>query len=239
MTKPGEGYAGSCDEISIVFRSTADREDFYTDLGLHDYDYGPLKHNIDALISNVMKLNCYTFAGPNTSPRIISVGTSLGGGLAQLAALSNDSYPPKPRIEKVFAFNTSNNIGIGLVEKRIREENRKGLEIDRIRYYGEFISSVASWGKGAKEYVKEKYPRVAAVGGTIFRAGHYISKAGHYLYSFYDGSDSTSFTTDNSSCDPVIRNVSLNTGTGDAYHNHFLAPLVVGLINANKNYQEL
>jgi hypothetical protein len=237
MTPAGQGYLGACDEISIVFRSTADRQDILTDLGLHDYDYSPLKENIRALIKNITKLNCYTFADPHNPPPIVSVGTSLGGGLAQLAALSNDPYPPNPRIEKVFAFNTSNDIHIGLVAKKTREENRKGLEIDRVRYYGEFISATTNLGKGAKEYVKEEHPLLAKAAGYLHKAGHYVYEGGRSVYSYFYSSDSSSFP-DDSLCDPIIRNVALNYGTGNAYYNHFIAPLVVGLITANRDYKE-
>jgi pimeloyl-ACP methyl ester carboxylesterase len=65
-------------------------------------------------------------------------GHSLGGGLAQLAALANK--PSGPRIRKVFAFDPWPVTGAHLVEKELLKANSQGLTIDRIYQEGEVLS---------------------------------------------------------------------------------------------------
>lgn len=126
----------SCSEVSIGFRgTTSNRGDWISDarfvpgIGLrYDTSYAWLRRNIDAIMTQIRGLDCYTHA--KSPPIIVSVGHSLGGGLAQFAALAND--PTQPRIEKVFAFDSSPETGGDLVEERILRDNATGLEIDRI-----------------------------------------------------------------------------------------------------------
>ena len=70
-----------------------------------------------------------------SDPRIVSVGHSLGGGLAQQAA-----YADK-RIRKVYAFNPSIVTGFRASGEAARK-NAEGLEIDRIYQRGEILAFV-------------------------------------------------------------------------------------------------
>jgi hypothetical protein len=139
---------GSCSEVSIVFGSTKGvrqggirdwvsngREApwvgpairFAEKHGIYNTDYTLLKRNIDTIIGDIIGLHCYN----RTGSTIVSVGASLGGGLAQFAAYANANDPARPRIEKVFAFNSSPEKAVDLVKEEYKK-NRKGLEIDGI-----------------------------------------------------------------------------------------------------------
>jgi pimeloyl-ACP methyl ester carboxylesterase len=99
----------------------------------YDDYYHQLRRNIDGIISSIKRLPCYRLA-----TQIVSTGHSLGGGLAQLAALANK--PTGPRIRKVFAFDPSPVTGAHLVEKQLLKANAEGLTIDRIYQEGEVLS---------------------------------------------------------------------------------------------------
>ena len=96
----------ACSEISIAFRGTAGGlSDWVSNFDpathyLADDYYLQLRRNINAIIRRITSLDCYKRAARR--PQIVSVGHSLGGGLAQFAALAN--RPSEPKIAKVFAF---------------------------------------------------------------------------------------------------------------------------------------
>jgi pimeloyl-ACP methyl ester carboxylesterase len=135
--------SGSCDEVTIAFRGTVQthRSDLISDAPLPakyfiDDHYRQLYRNINSIIKRITNLDCYKRA--SVPPAIVSVGHSLGGGLAQLAALANQ--PTGPRIEKVFAFDPSPWTGAGLVAKEMRAKSSERLSIDRIYQTGELLS---------------------------------------------------------------------------------------------------
>lgn len=71
-------------------------------------------------------------------------GHSLGGGLAQQFAYAHCLSVQVPRVSKVYAFDPSPVTGFFSVEKRVRDVNKKKLEIDRIYERGEILSIVRS-----------------------------------------------------------------------------------------------
>lgn len=145
----------TCAEFSIAFEGTREnsRMDwlsngrfFGTERLFHlDSSYTWLHRNINAIIRTIAAQPCYRVSSP---PLIVSVGHSLGGGLAVHAALAND--PNKPRIEKVFAFEPSPETGADLVEQKTLMSNRKGLEIDRVDHLGEASSKLEGWAQWAR-----------------------------------------------------------------------------------------
>lgn len=79
------------------------------------------------------------------SAKICSTGHSLGGGLAQEFAYSLPfDRPGAPRVIKVYAFDPSPVTGFLSVKKATRDENKVGLEIDRIYERGEVLAILRS-----------------------------------------------------------------------------------------------
>jgi pimeloyl-ACP methyl ester carboxylesterase len=130
----------ACSEVSIAFRGTEVAGDWYANaepVGSFggDDSYRQLQRNIDTIIKQITDLDCYKHAAAH---RIVSVGHSLGGGLAQLAALATKKGGP--HISKVFAFDSTPVTGSNLVKADVLKANAERLTIDRIHQEGEIIS---------------------------------------------------------------------------------------------------
>jgi hypothetical protein len=74
---------------------------------------------------------------------LYSTGHSLGGGLAQQFAYSLPTGCVK-RVKKVYAFDPSPVTGFYSVDQTLRDENKKGLLIDRIYERGEILALLRS-----------------------------------------------------------------------------------------------
>jgi hypothetical protein len=80
--------------------------------------------------------------------QIVSAGHSLGGGLAQHLAYSlpDDIKAPDgatlPRVSAVYGFDPSPVTGWYSVPKNLREQNARGLRIDRAFEHGEILSYI-------------------------------------------------------------------------------------------------
>jgi pimeloyl-ACP methyl ester carboxylesterase len=156
----------ACDEVSIAFRGTESRADFIANaprsFRLDDH-YRQLRRNIDVIIKKITALPCYRGAGRS---QIVSVGHSLGGGLAQMAALANSKSAGRPRINKVFAFDSSPITGAGLLDKKLREDNASDLEIDRIYQSHEALAWVRPL---AQQFPPNSSPCVRTVVYDVFQ----------------------------------------------------------------------
>jgi pimeloyl-ACP methyl ester carboxylesterase len=161
-----------CSEVSIAFRGTmGSAADWTTNVrwltgGLFDDYYRQLRRNIDTIMNRVASLPCHP---ANGRAQIVAVGHSLGGGLAQFAALA--TRKGKARIVKVFAFDSSPVTGISLLEKSTIDGNAERLQIDRVYQNGEALQAARSW---AQEYPKADSscrPFVRTVEFSVFQPG--------------------------------------------------------------------
>ena len=133
----------ACSEVSIAFRgSTPLRADWITNgdpvtgYVADDY-YRQLRRNIDAIIKKITTLGCYRKA----KTQIVSVGHSLGAGLAQFSALANN--PARPRIAKVFAFDPSPVTAPSYIDPGVLARNAN-VEVDLVYQNGEALQRLRS-----------------------------------------------------------------------------------------------
>jgi pimeloyl-ACP methyl ester carboxylesterase len=82
--------------------------------------------------------------GPLRECALLSVGHSLGGGLAQQFAYALGLTSRIPRVSKTYAFDPSPVTGFFSVDKTTRDANRRNLEIDRIYERGEILAIIRS-----------------------------------------------------------------------------------------------
>jgi hypothetical protein len=74
--------------------------------------------------------------------KLVSVGHSLGGGLAHEFVYALPNKPSVPIITLVYDFNTSPVTGYRTVPSAQRDINTKTLEIDRIFEHGEILAYI-------------------------------------------------------------------------------------------------
>jgi len=142
-TRATQKAGAPCSEVSIAFRgSTPLTADWISNLSpvtgyVADDYYRQLRRNIDAIIKKITTLDCYRRA----KTQIVSVGHSLGAGLAQFSALANN--PRRPRITKVFAFDPSPVTGASYINADIRAQNAN-VEVDLVYQHGEALERLRS-----------------------------------------------------------------------------------------------
>ena len=149
-----------CPEAVIAFRGTVGGNQGDWESNFHwilrafpIYDqYDQVRDHVGEFVDHIERDRC-AHAGPTL---ITAVGHSLGGGLAQLAAYSDR------RIRRVYAFDPSMVTGYYSVDPPHRNENVKGLKMERVYEHGEILA----YGR----YVMRQYiplspcnPRVVSV----------------------------------------------------------------------------
>ena len=190
----------ACSEVSIAFRGTeGGLSDWISNLDpathyfTDDY-YLQLRRNISAIIRKISSLDCYKRAARR--PQIVSVGHSLGGGLAQFAALANKSHP---RIAKVFAFDPSPVTASSLIDKQTLLKNAKRLEIDRIYQTGEVLATLRKYYEQFPKSSSSCRPLVRTVTFDAWRGPNAVAMHGmaplaaQIVQLSYDGETQQSF----------------------------------------------
>jgi pimeloyl-ACP methyl ester carboxylesterase len=127
-----------CPEAVIAFRGTVGGNKGDWESNFHwilrafpVYDqYDQVRDHVGDFVDHIERERCYR-AGPTV---ITAVGHSLGGGLAQLAAYSD------PKIRRVYAFDPSMVTGYYSVDPPRRDQNVRGLRMERIYEFGEILA---------------------------------------------------------------------------------------------------
>lgn len=166
-SRPTQKARAACSEVSIAFRgSTISTADWISNFDpvtgyVADDHYRQLRRNIDAIIKKITRLDCYRRA----KTQIVSVGHSLGGGLAQFAALANN--PSGPRITKVFAFDPSPVTGASYIDQAIRSGNGN-VEVDLIYQNGEALQRLRSIPQRLRRLLRRPEPPTPCTRTVVF-----------------------------------------------------------------------
>jgi len=166
-TRANKQEGAACSEVSIAFRgSTPLRADWITNADpvsgyVADDYYRQLRRNIDAIIKKITTLDCYRKA----RTQIVSVGHSLGAGLAQFSALANN--PARPRITKVFAFDPSPVTGASYLDQGIRAHNAN-VEVDLVYQNGEALQRLRSVPQRVRALLRMAEPARPCVRTVVF-----------------------------------------------------------------------
>ncbi len=133
--------------VAIVFRGTVPSKwqtwlaDFRWFIPLHEDQYTIAAEKLANYFAEEVSERISN-GSLNRDVKLVSVGHSLGGGLAQEFAYALPEKPGVPRITQVYAFNTSPVTGYNTVPSAQRDINTKTLEIDRIFEHGEILAYV-------------------------------------------------------------------------------------------------
>lgn len=128
---------GACREVVIAFRGT-DRHDlgdwqsnfrWFRRLSPRFDQYDQVREHMGRIVGRIEQGGCN---GAGT--RFVSVGHSLGGGLAQQAAYAH------PKIRYVYAFDPSPVTGFFDISELLREQHTHRLGIDRTYESGEILA---------------------------------------------------------------------------------------------------
>jgi hypothetical protein len=128
----------TCPEAIIAFRGTVggDKGDWQSNFhwilrAFPIYDqYDQVRDHISDFVSHIERDGCYR----KGKTEIVAIGHSLGGGLAQLAAYSDQ------HVRRVYAFDPSMVTGFYSVDPPNRDRNVQGLGIERVYEFGEVLA---------------------------------------------------------------------------------------------------
>lgn len=143
--------SGKVAEIAIVFRGTEgdQRQDWFSNLRwfIPTRFRGEDQYDITRFwVSRAFEAELQERMRRNEVPedvKIVAIGHSLGGGLAQQLAyaLPRNAYHPI-RVGKVVALNSSPVTGWYTTDNPPRDENTRGLKIDRVFEHGEALAYI-------------------------------------------------------------------------------------------------
>jgi pimeloyl-ACP methyl ester carboxylesterase len=128
---------GGCREVAIAFRGT-DRRDsgdwqsnfrWFKRLEPRFDQYDQVREHMERIVQRVEDGGCR-----GAATRFVSVGHSLGGGLAQQAAYAS------PKIRYVYAFDPSPVTGFFDISELLREKHMHQLGVDRTYESGEILT---------------------------------------------------------------------------------------------------
>ena len=170
-----------CSEAVIAFRGTVggDKGDWESNFhwilrAFPIYDqYDQVRDHISDFIGHIERDGCYR----KGVTEIVAVGHSLGGGLAQLAAYSDQ------RIRRVYAFDPSMVTGFYSVDPPNRDRNVRGLGIERVYELGE----VLAYGRLIMLHTIPLSPCNPRVASVRFRVFHGAPIALHSLTDLDNG----------------------------------------------------
>jgi pimeloyl-ACP methyl ester carboxylesterase len=166
-TRATQRAGAACSEVSIAFRgSTPATADWISNAApvtgyVADDYYRQLRRNIDAVIKKITTLDCYRRA----KTQIVTVGHSLGAGLAQFSPLA--ANPARPRITKVFAFDPSPVTGASYVDAAVRSQNAN-VEIDIIYQNKEALEQLRSIQQRARSLLRMAEPARPCVRTVVY-----------------------------------------------------------------------
>jgi len=166
-TRATQKAGAACSEVSIAFRgSTPATADWITNAApvtgyVADDYYRQLRRNIDTVIKKITTLDCYRKA----RTQIVSVGHSLGAGLAQFSALANN--PSRPRVTKVFAFDPSPVTGASYVDAGVRTLN-SSVEVDIVYQNKEALERLRSLKQKARVFLRMPEPARPCVRTVVY-----------------------------------------------------------------------
>jgi hypothetical protein len=138
-------------QLAVVFRGTDGWNDWFSNLrwffwltrfipGYED-QYHMVSRMVGDEFSARVKENAARYQDAK-EPKLVSVGHSLGGGLAQHFAYSLKPADRVPKVSHVYAFDPSPVTGWSTVDTTIREKNRSGLNTDRVFEHGEILAYI-------------------------------------------------------------------------------------------------
>ena len=158
--------------VALVFRGSALRWDWYTNfrwitrlLPFTRDHY----HQTQAVIDDIVVESRQKASSENVE--IISVGHSLGGGLAQFAAYST------PHIKKSFAFDSSPVTGFFDVPSAKRKQHRVDTHVYRIYEHGEALAYIRLFMRLIFPLSK-KDPRIVQVRYNLVSKGNSVEQHG-------------------------------------------------------------
>lgn len=132
--------AGENTRVFLVFRGTDDAGDWFANLRWFTRAMPGISDEYDQLQRILVDLARVVHEQYGGNATITTVGHSLGGGLAQMAAYGFPWDTQSSNIGAVYVFDSSPVTGFYSVKELLRERNSAGLSIHRVYDHGEILA---------------------------------------------------------------------------------------------------